>query len=113
MNKVTWLIEPEAFGENYREFEQQIKAAGQNVVYWNDDYVVSENIPTKLRFIEGPVIFHGSLGTAYHISRRWLLRPGTFGPLKPFECTSYYPKTLSWRLNKEYIVSTVENLCRD
>lgn len=97
---VTWFIEPEAFGEHYKEFEASIKSAGHSVIYWHDDYTDTEKIPTKLRFIEGPVIFHGSLGTAYHISRRWLFVPGTFGSLKPFECTSYYSKALSWRLNQ-------------
>jgi len=113
MKPITWLLEPLAFNKLYKSFEKEIRAAGHNVVYWDDKYTDSNAAPASLKFIEGPVVFHGSLGTAYHISRRWLLSPGTFGSLKPFECTSYYPKTLSWRLNQEYIASTVKDVCEN
>lgn len=109
---LTWILEPNVFGKKFVEFENAIKNAGHNIIYWCEEYSNPVNVPDTLRWLQGPAVFYGSLGVAEHINSNWFFIPGTFGALDKFNCEVYYPKVLSWRFDCDYIFSTVGDICR-
>lgn len=107
---VTWVVEPDVFGERYRAFGAAIVAAGHERLVWDDLEVLSAGFP---RPSHGVVVFHGSLGTAELVRRELPWRPGAYCRVEAFACSSWYPRAARWLLHRRWSLTTARDLLRD
>ena len=94
-----WLIEKDVFSPDYGpRMTAAVKAAGHTVMQWNDAWW-ADGLPS----LEGPVMFHGSLGNAAEIVARcpgW--KPGAYCNVEAFRCSSWYPRASRWLLQSQH-----------
>ncbi len=104
-----WLIEPEVFAPGYAErMAAAVAAAGHRLRRWDDAWW-DEGLPR----LDGPVVFHGSLGNAAELARRGVHQPGAFCDVAAFHCSAWYPRTEAWRLQRPYLVLPARALVAD
>lgn len=103
---VTWLLEDGVFEANHDALAAAVRDTGHRVVRVDDE----RGVPT----VEGPAIFHGSLGTAARIaSGKPRLSPGAFCDVGAFACSAWYPRAARWLLNDVWRLSSVAALVAD
>lgn len=81
-------------------------AVGHRLVEWDDGWW-GAGLPR----LDGPVVFHGSLGNAHGIrtrARGW--QPGAFCATDAFRCSAWYPRAQRWLLHGRYEVLSAEQL---
>ncbi|KIG17256.1 hypothetical protein DB30_03569 [Enhygromyxa salina] len=102
-----WLLERDIYGVGPHPLEGAIAAAGQRSRVWSDDAWESD---TQL---DGPVVFHGSLGNAARIAASGRWAPGAYCNTAAFHCSRWYPAAKPWLLHREYVLTTVAELSAD
>lgn len=101
-----WLLEPDVFAVGTHSLKAAALEAGHGVEMWNDEWWSTERLPS----LEGPVVFHGSLGNASRIASlsRWV--PGAFCNTRGFHCSAWYEAALDWLVHSTYERTTVAQL---
>ena len=103
--QMTWILEGDAF-QDRDCLEQAAKAAGHQVVKWDDEWW-STNAWPKL---DQPCVFHGSLGNADRIRRELPWRPGSYCNTEAFLCSSWYPQAKEFLLHEQWEVMSAARL---
>lgn len=102
-----WVVEPDVFDASYAErMATATRAAGHRLLVW-DDHWWDAGLPA----LEGPVVFHGSLGNADALGARapgW--SPGVFCATDAFRCSAWYPRAARWLLHTRHIVLPAKTL---
>jgi hypothetical protein len=104
-----WLLEPDVFGIGPHPLTRAVADAGQRSLPWTDDLWGAAELPT----LEGPVLFHGSLGNAARIAALGRWRPGAFCDTAQFCCSRWYPAAAPWLVQRDVIFTTVAALSSD
>ncbi|MEM6782361.1 MAG: ATP-grasp domain-containing protein [Bacteroidota bacterium] len=100
---LTWVLEAEVFPASHAAMRDAVVARGHEVVLWTDEWVWGARWPR----LDGPVVFHGSLGNADFVARSSLWRPGAFCNTEAFRCTAWYPAAQPWLLHETWVSTTV------
>jgi len=87
---------------------------GHGVSSWSDPWWSSRGFPE----LEGPVVFHGSLQNAAQIAEarpelglpRW--SPGAYCGREGLRCRAWYPQVAELLVDSDYMLTTVDALCR-
>ena len=103
---MNWVLEPSVFREPYG-LPDAAKRAGHRVVLWQDDWSPA---PERAPALDGPVVFHGSLGIAAGIQHLFPWRPGAFCNVDAFTCSGWYPLASRWLLHRTWTATTVAEL---
>lgn len=106
---VTWILEGEAFADGHRRLAEAAEAAGQRVVPWDDAWWELPSLPA----VEGPAVFHGSLGNADRLAGESSWTPGAWCRTPAFFCSAYYPNTARWLVHGDCCLLPAERLARD
>ena len=107
---LTWVLETEVFPDCHEALAEAAKAAGQDVVPWDDLWWSSDAWP---RFADRPVVFHGSLGNADRVRSSLSWTPGAYCNTEAFCCSNWYPQVSDDLLNRRHLFTTVRRLCED
>ena len=94
-----WLIETDVFRHDYqRTMPAALQACGVHYLKWEDAWWT-----TGLPALEGPVVFHGSLGNAARLaSGAETPQPWAFCDIEAFHCSSWYPRAAPWLIHRAW-----------
>lgn len=106
---VFWLLEPDVFGPGPHPLTAAAKLAGHAVLQWDDEWWNSESFPA----VEGPALFHGSLGNASRIAEMCRWSPGAFCNTAAFACSRWYSDAKAWLVQDDVVFTTVAALTVD
>src|SRR5687767_15151619 len=95
-DRVTWVLETEAFPHTDAALERAAIEAGERVIRWDDAWWSTEEWP---KLTDTTVIFHGSLGNAERIRAKLPWRPGAYCAVDSFRCSAWYPRAANWLLH--------------
>lgn len=101
-----WLLESDIYAVGTHPLKVDAIAAGHKVRFWDDDWWSSEAFPS----LEGPVVFHGSLGNAARIAALGRWTPGALCNTEGFHCSAWYPAAQEWLVHEDFQSTTVEAL---
>jgi hypothetical protein len=107
-SKVTWVLEPGVFPHGDCLLDAA-RDAGQPIRAWDDAWWAAGSMPT----FSGPVVFHGSLGTADRIRRELPWRPGAYCNTSAFLCSVWYPPLQPFLLNSQWEVLPASDLIKN
>ncbi len=105
-NTITWVVERSAFSPAYSEFCATIERLGHRCQEWDDEWWHGSELPE----LQGPVLFHGSLGNADRIVRELQWTPGAFCRSQAFYCSQWYEQARQWLVHDRWRTSTVAEL---
>ncbi|MEM8558121.1 MAG: ATP-grasp domain-containing protein [Bacteroidota bacterium] len=106
---LTWVLEAEVFPASHAAMRDAVVAQGHEVVRWTDAWVWDARWPR----LDGPVVFHGSLGNADLVARSSPWQPGAFCNTDAFCCSAWYPAAQPWLLHETWVSTTVEAFVAD
>ena len=106
--RMTWVLERDVFanGDCIRDAASE---AGDRVVEWSDEWWASSGWPQ----LDGPVLFHGSLGNAARIPRVVPWKPGAYCDTARFYCSTWYPAAAKWLLQQRWEILPASRFVRD
>ncbi|MDJ0946311.1 MAG: ATP-grasp domain-containing protein [Kiloniellales bacterium] len=107
---LTWVLEAEVFDDRHEGLQAAARAAGQDVLAWDDIWWSNGAWP---RLFDQSVVFHGSLGNADRVRRSLPWRPGAFCNTEAFRCSSWYRQLPDGLLNRRHAFTTVRQFCDD
>ncbi|MEZ6057493.1 MAG: ATP-grasp domain-containing protein [Planctomycetaceae bacterium] len=107
MVAVTWVLESGVFPETHSQLREAVLRLGHSLIDWNDSWW-SDGIPPTLP--TQSVVFHGSLGNAALVSERLRWSPGSFCPVDPFRCTSWYESAREFLVHNKWHFTTAREL---
>lgn len=103
---MTWVLERDVFPDGHDALAAAVTDAGARVVWWSDDWWSDGRWPR----LDGPVVFHGSLGNADRIGRQLPWSPGVFCSTERFACTAWWPGAQGHLVTPRYVFPTVADL---
>jgi hypothetical protein len=105
---MTWVLEREVFasGDCIRGAASE---AGHRIVEWSDEWWASSGWPQ----LDGPVLFHGSLGNAARIPQVVPWKPGAYCDTAQFHCSAWYPAVANWLLHERWEVLPASQFVHD
>ncbi len=108
---ITWILQPDTFGEHYRAFERAIDAAGHSRIEWMEEWADLDAAALRARLaVEGPAVFHGSLSAAHSVHSKSDLKPGAYCDEQAFRCSSWYPRAEPWLVHRAWVKCTAQEL---
>jgi hypothetical protein len=105
---MTWVLEPDVFA-NGDCIRGAASDAGHRVVDWSDEWWASSRWPE----LDGPVLFHGSLGNAARIPRVVPWKPGAYCETAQFQCSTWYRAAEKWLLHERWEVLPASRFVHD
>src|SRR5436190_1905079 len=104
---MTWILEREVFpnGDCIRGAAAE---AGHRVIDWSDDWWANSEWPR----LDGPILFHGSLGNAARISGVLSWKPGAYCQTAKFHCSAWYGTAAKWLLHERWEVLPASQFVR-
>ncbi|WP_162242594.1 ATP-grasp domain-containing protein [Leifsonia sp. Leaf336] len=102
----TWVIEGSVFRDNDVDLADAVWRTGGCVVAWRDEWSTGQAVPA----LTGPVVFHGSLGSADVVARAGWWSPGAFCATSQFACSAWWPAARDVLLTSRYTLTTVGDL---
>ncbi len=103
---LVWVLESSMFEDGHRALRDAVTEAGRQVLEWDDRWWQDRRMPA----IDGPAIFHGSLGNAARIRRDLPWRPGAYCDVDAFRCSVWFPRARPWSLQRVWVETTVRAL---
>lgn len=103
---MTWVLEAGVFPETHAAMAAAVKSASMRLVEWDDAWWRRGDWPR----LDGPSVFHGSLGNADRIAREVSWRPGAYCKTEAFRCSTWYPSAEPWLLHSTWRATTVAAL---
>jgi hypothetical protein len=105
---MTWVLERDVFPDGDC-IGVAASEAGHRVVEWSDEWWASSKWPQ----LDGPVVFHGSLGNAARIPRTIPWAPGAYCETAQFQCSTWYPAAAKWLLHERWEVLPASRFVHD
>lgn len=105
----TWVLETPVFPASGPPLEAAIRAAGHEVIAWDDAWW-GMGVPA---LPERRVVFHGSLANAARVHAELPWSPGAFCDVAAFHGTAYYEDARPWLLHEGWRATTAAALCED
>ena len=106
MSRMLWLLEPDVFDAGTHPLRAAAVDAGHRVKLWDDEWWNTDRFPS----LDGPVVFHGSLGNAARIAKLGRWTPGAYCNAEGFRCSAWYSAAGEWLVHEEYASTTVAAL---
>ncbi len=107
LGSVLWVLEPGVFASGDDEMERAVKAAGHEIIHWNDDWWQSGQWPVVA---DDPVVFQGSLANAHRVRAELPWRPGSYCDTSAFLCSTWYSHVADWLLHEEWVLTHADAL---
>lgn len=104
-----WLLEPDVFAVDDHPLRQAALAEGHVCRSWRDDWWTTQEFPA----LEGPVVFHGSLGNAARVRALGRWQPGAYCDSSAFHGSAWYAQARDWLVHREFILTSVRELIAD
>jgi len=108
--RITWVLERDAFPESHAPLEDAVRRAGQRVVLWDDEWWSTQRWP---RLDDTLVIFRGSLGNAEKVRSALPWWPGAYCDVEAFRCATWYPRAAEWLVHRAWQVLPANALVAD
>jgi ATP-grasp domain-containing protein len=105
---MTWVLERDVFA-NGDCIRGAASEAGHRVVEWSDEWWASSVWPQ----LDGPVLFHGSLGNAARIPSVVPWKPSAYCDTARFHCSTWYRAVAKWLLHERWEVLPASRFVRD
>lgn len=107
MSRVTWVLEKEVYPQSHSLMCNAVLAAQCDLRLWSDDWLIDGLRP----HLEGKlVVFHGSLGNASEIRRKFPWTPGAYCSTERFHCSSWYASAGDFLLHHRWRILTMNEL---
>ncbi|MBL9085924.1 MAG: ATP-grasp domain-containing protein [Planctomycetia bacterium] len=101
-----WVLESAMFEDRHRALRDAAAAEGHRAIEWDDRWWRDGRAPT----IDGPAIFHGSLGNAARVRHELPWEPGAYCDVDAFRCSAWFPRARPWSLQRTWVETSVRAL---